>query len=111
MAQKPETKFYNRIRPFLDDIPHSFWIRVDQRSHRGDPDIIGCINGQFIALELKKDDKTNPSKLQDYVLKRIADTNGIALVLNPQNFEESYAMLMELSCNEQDDEEESIMLN
>ena len=48
---------------------------------RGIPDLLGCVNGFFIAIELKrstaKKDKSRES-LQEYVCSKIVDAGGIS---------------------------------
>lgn len=59
----------------------------------GIPDFLGCINGQFVALELKKDNTSPPSALQAYILEKIRKAGGMAFVVSPENWEEIYAHL------------------
>ena len=67
---------------------NSYWMKIQQLSIRGIPDIIGLVNGRFVALELKKSPEEKADKLQEYVLKEIDNAGGIALVANPENFQE-----------------------
>lgn len=96
MGIKPETKFKLRIRTKLNAIPNSFWTKVQQVTLRGTPDFVGCINGTFVALELKVgDNKADP--LQAYYLKQIKGAGGIALVLTPENEFDVFHILGELT--------------
>lgn len=95
MAQKPETKFRARIRPLLESIPKSYWESVQQKTIRGTPDILGCVNGYFVALELKVDSEV--TVLQRHKLECIKYANGIALVVTPKNWEEVFTGLKALS--------------
>lgn len=57
---------------------------------RGLPDIIGCVNGLFVAMELKnsksKKDKSREA-LQEYTCNKIVDSGGIAYFrVTPDNF-------------------------
>lgn len=87
MATKPETVFKNRIRPHLDALPSSWWFKTQQVSLRGIPDFIGCLNGKFVALELKKDAKAPIGKLQIHILELIQSAGGYAAVVYPDNWE------------------------
>lgn len=87
MAKKPETLFKEKVLEELRTLPHSYWIKIQQVTLKGVPDILGVINGRFIALELKKDAKEKPEKLQEYVLNEVNKAGGIALVTSPENFE------------------------
>jgi|TARA_R100000664_G_scaffold20397_1_gene29589 hypothetical protein len=88
MAKKPETIFKEKVLEELREIKNSYWIKIQQVALKGVPDILGTINGRFIALELKiEGDKAD--KLQEYVLQEIDKSGGIALVVNPNNFEQA----------------------
>lgn len=60
-------------------------MKVQQVSKSGTPDILMCLNGLFVAIELKTD-KGRLSPLQEYNLNKIAESGGIALVMAPKNF-------------------------
>ncbi len=53
-----------------------------QFTKAGVPDLICCVNGQFVAIELKTD-TGRLSKLQEYNLAKIKESGGQALVLRP----------------------------
>ena len=97
MAKKPETLFKERIRPKLKKIPHSWWEKIQQVGIRGTPDFLGCVCGVFVALELKKDEKSKIDPLQVHKLKLIANAGGVAFVVSPENWEEVYAELLALA--------------
>lgn len=96
MAKKQETKFKERIRPFLDSLPKSWWLKTQMLAILGIPDFLGCLQGYFIAMELKVDGKA-PTALQRYVLKKIRDAGGIALHVHPENWEDVYKLLKDVS--------------
>lgn len=52
----------------------------------GIPDLICCLRGLFLALELKTDDGII-SPLQEYNLEKICKSGGITMVLRPKYFE------------------------
>lgn len=52
----------------------------------GIPDILACVNGQFLAIELKTD-TGRLSKLQEYNLAKIRESGGQAITLRPSGFE------------------------
>jgi len=99
VALKPETRFKNKIRPLLKRLPNSYWVKVAQVSTRGVPDYLGCINGHFIALELKCSDKEKPDPLQQWHLNQIAMAGGFGIAVCPENWEVVYEMLKEFACN------------
>jgi|TARA_R100000458_G_scaffold3798_1_gene3081 hypothetical protein len=88
MPKKPETIFKEKALEELREIKNSYWMKIQQVAIRGVPDIIGLVNGRFIALELKKSHQEKADKLQEYVLQEVDKAGGIALVTNPENFAE-----------------------
>ena len=59
--------------------------------------MIGCLNGKFVALELKKDAKAPIGKLQVHILNLINDAGGLGLVVYPENWEEVFIELKNTS--------------
>lgn len=57
---------------FGDDI---WFTKISDRYMKGVPDIIGCIDEKFFALELKRD-KGTPSMLQEYNVDKIKKAGG-----------------------------------
>lgn len=53
----------------------------------GIPDLIICVNGFFIAAELKGEGG-KPSELQEKNIRLINQGNGIGIILYPQGFEQ-----------------------
>lgn len=96
---QPETKFKNRIRPYLDRLTNTWVVKISQRSIRGTPDFLLCIGGIFVALELKKDERSKTTKLQDYNMGKIYDAGGIALKVYPENWDEIHEFLVRLAKN------------
>lgn len=87
MAKKPETKFREKtVLPFLKTLPNTEFFAIQQVAIKGDPDYFLCINGLFIALELKAE-KGKIRKLQQYKLDRVTNNGrGKAFVANPQTW-------------------------
>lgn len=96
MSQKPETKFRAKVRPRLDAIENSWWESIQQKTINGTPDIIGCIKGRFIAIELKASEKSVVSPLQKHKLEEIVKAGGISHILHPGNCEEVLTSLESL---------------
>lgn len=63
---------------------------------RGIPDIIACINGKFVAIEVKRNHsvnaKANISHIQDIQISKIKESKGFACVVSSL---EEYQLLME----------------
>lgn len=84
--QKSETVFRKKVRAVLEKIPNSWWESIQQKTIRGTPDIIGCVNGRFVAIELKSE-KGVLAPLQEYKLNGIIKANGIAFSVRPSEWD------------------------
>jgi len=96
MAKQPESVFWIRIKPKLKSIPKSWWFKVQLVGMFGIPDVIGLVNGRFVALELKVRKKGHGGDgelLQNHNLKLIRKAGGIGLRVYPENWEEVYSLL------------------
>lgn len=58
------------VLKYLNSLPNSKAINIHGSifSERGTPDIVGSVNGQFIAFECKRDIKEVPTKIQKWRL-------------------------------------------
>ncbi len=59
--------------------------KIQQVAKCGTPDILLCVGGQFVGIELKKSQKEAPNVLQQHKLKRIVAAGGVAYVAYPEN--------------------------
>lgn len=91
-----ETKFKNRVKPRLDEIPKSFFIKIQLKALRGIPDYIGCVNGRFVALELKNEDTTTDS-LQGWTLRKLRAAGAYTCVVKPSNLDKVVEDLKKLA--------------
>lgn len=86
MAQ--EKNFENKIKTFL--MTHRAWFikywAGSQFTKSGIPDILACVNGQFVAIEVKAPNG-KPSELQLHTIKKIREAGGFAFVLYPSGFD------------------------
>ncbi len=90
--QKEETRFRKRVDTFLNSLPNCKHFSIQQKTICGDPDKLICLNGYFIALELKKDEeslKKKGFKLQAYTLSQVTHAGGFGLVSYPGNWEKT----------------------
>lgn len=98
---KPETRFRNsRVLPFLKTLKNTKRFAIQQVAISGDPDYILCTRGKFIALELK-DRGEKPRPLQRHILDEVTNAGGVALVADPDNWEEIKMTLLKLDRGEQ----------
>lgn len=78
---KEQTIQHNIIK-FLESKGH-YVVKVIQASKAGVPDLLACINGRFVGLEVKKPDKVkNTSKLQVYNLEKIKESGGRGYIVS-----------------------------
>ena len=82
-----EKVFENKIKSYLKSIG-AYFIKThgDRFSRVGTPDIIACVNGHFVAVEVKAD-KGKPSDLQLHHIQQINNAGGYAVILYPKDFE------------------------
>lgn len=91
-----EKLFENKIKKFLTE--QDVWFVkffANNFTRSGIPDLLCCVNGKFVAIEVKSD-KGKPSVLQLRQIELIKKSNGIGLILYPKDFEEFKNLIMEL---------------
>jgi len=84
-----ESQFQSKVEKYLKSID-AWYVKYwggGTFTKVGIPDLLCCINGKFVALELKTD-KGKPSELQLHHIKKINDANGYARILRPSQFED-----------------------
>ena len=71
-----ESYLRDKVRRYLKD--KKGWYRKIHQSlfSAGIPDFIGCCQGKFIAIELKKDKRGKLDKLQQINIKEIREKGG-----------------------------------
>lgn len=74
-----ESEIQKKIIQYLNTIG-AYTIKTISTNRNGCPDVICCLNGKFIALEVKAD-KGIVSKLQEHNIKQIKNSGGIAEVV------------------------------
>ena len=87
MAQL-ESQFKKRVKADLDQLPECYYFVKEALALRGIADIIGCVNGCFFALELKRDKKQAEKKigrimLQRHYLKKVKQSGGYGVITFP----------------------------
>lgn len=79
-----------KIRAFLDKQEQTYYFTKEARAIRGIPDIICCVRGVFVALEVKRskaDVLKKGAKLQAYNIEKINKAQGCAFFVYPENLE------------------------
>ena len=64
----------------------------------GVPDILACVNGYFVGIEVKADNG-HPSDLQLYNVRKIREAGGFAWVVYPSGYDELTKILNDLHCD------------
>lgn len=91
---KPETRFKLKVVKQLEKVDTLWLVKVQQVTICGTPDILMCVNGRFVAWELKVG-SNKATNLQQYTLNAITKAGGIARVVTPENLDEC---LEEIKC-------------
>lgn len=95
MAATPESKVKKRVREILDKLSiYHFMPPANGFGRAGIPDIIGCLNGHFIAIECKAG-KGTTTPLQDRELDRIHNAGGTTFIARESNLDELQQILKE----------------
>jgi hypothetical protein len=82
MAQKPESGLQRRVQKALRAAFPGSYIRkihVSEFAAAGTPDLICCIHGLFVGIEIKTPGR-KPTKLQEHEFNEIIKAGGIAVV-------------------------------
>lgn len=82
-----EKAFENKIKAHLKSVG-AYFIKThgDRFSKVGTPDILACVNGHFVAVEVKAE-KGKASDLQVYHIEQIKKAGGYGVILYPKDFE------------------------
>lgn len=85
-----EKQFEKKVRVWLKETfkgrQWHFKVFGNAFQESGIPDLLGCVNGRLIGLEIKSD-TGKPSDLQLYKIELINKAGGYARVVNPSNWE------------------------
>jgi hypothetical protein len=99
LAKQKETSFKEKVKDDLKIVENCWYVKIQQRSIRGIPDLLLCINGMFVAIELKTD-KGIVSPLQKHILSQITLAKGLGLVAQPKNWKSVLTALIALGRGE-----------
>lgn len=83
-----EKQFENKIKKYLKEHGAYFlkyWAGA-QFTKSGVPDILACVNGYFVGIEVKAQNG-KPSELQLYNIRQIRKAGGFAYVVYPSGWE------------------------
>lgn len=96
-----EKSFENQIKKFLDS-KNCWYVKYFANSYTksGIPDILACVNGLFVAIEVKAE-HGKATELQYWNRNKIRESGGIAIILYPNQFEQ-FKMMIEDMINHSD---------
>lgn len=91
-----EKNFENKIKRYLKD-NGSWFVKyfANRMTKSGIPDILACVNGYFVAIEVKASNG-KPSELQVWNKDKIREAGGISLILYPEQFEDFKLLIDDL---------------
>lgn len=84
----PEKIFETKIKRMLTD-QGCYFIKhfANRNTEAGVPDILACVNGEFLGIEVKSD-SGNPTDLQLHHIEKIRKAGGLAFVVYPSGFDQ-----------------------
>jgi Holliday junction resolvase len=97
VAQTPEGKVKARVTKVLREAGvYYFFPATHGYGRSGVPDIVGCVNGMFLAIECKAG-KGKLTALQANEIQSIRHAGGVAVVVNEENWDMVLPLVRELS--------------
>lgn len=92
-----EKNFENKIKKFIES--NDGWqvkFFANRMTKNGIPDILACINGYFVGIEVKAQNG-RPSALQLHHCNKIRKAGGFAFVVYPSGFDELKEFILNLN--------------
>lgn len=87
MAATPEKKVKDKVVNILkEEEVYYFFPATHGFGRSGVPDIVCCVDGHFLAIECKAG-TNKPTALQVREIEAIRRSNGVALVVNEENWD------------------------
>lgn len=73
-----EKDIQRQIIKYLEQELNAYVVKTIATNKRGTPDILACVNGRFVAIEVKRPG-CKPTPLQLLTLERIRERGGLAI--------------------------------
>jgi len=95
----PEKRFETKIKEFLDS-EGAYYVKyfANRNTKSGIPDILACVHGYFVAIEVKAQNGTVKA-LQEHHLTEIRIAGGFSFALYPSGFEAFKQFIYGLNCD------------
>lgn len=92
----PEKTFENKIKKYIED-QGGWFVKffANRMTKEGIPDILACIGGYFVGIEVKAQNG-KPSELQIYHCNKIRKAGGFAFIVYPSGWEDLKRILNQL---------------
>lgn len=83
-----EKTFENKIKRMLKE-NGAYFVKFFANSYTksGVPDILACVNGYFVGIEVKAENG-HPSDLQLYNVQKIRESGGFAFIVYPSGYDD-----------------------
>lgn len=91
-----ETIFKRKVLKDLKKLPRCYVLKTQERSRRGVLDLILCLSGLYVSIELKIPGE-KPEPLQDVNIRRVKNAGGIAFWTDPEQWPAHLKLLGELA--------------
>lgn len=96
MAATPEKKVKDKVVGILkEEGVYYFFPATHGFGRSGVPDIVCCVNGHFLGIECKAG-TNKPTALQVREIEAIRRSNGVAIVVNEENWDMVRALVRKL---------------
>jgi hypothetical protein len=92
-----EKNFQAKVVKKLKTLKNTWFYKASDRVKNGIPDIIACVDGAFVALELKRAESAKATPLQLHTLEEIGAANGFTWVVHPQNWDLVWETLVKMA--------------
>lgn len=96
MASTPEKKVKDKVVGILkEEEVYYFFPATHGFGRSGVPDIVCCVNGHFLAVEVKAG-TNKPTALQVREIEAVRRSNGVAIVVNEENWDMVRALVRKM---------------
>ena len=103
MTKQSETRFKEQVIEDLKLLKNCWFLKTQEKARRGVPDLLLCVKGNFVAIELKTDYGV-VAPLQEHILGKILAAEGLAFVATPETWESQLRCILTISGSPQDEE-------
>ncbi len=92
-----EKDFQNFVNKKLRTLKNTWFVKIADRAKKGIPDYLLCVDGRFIAIEIKRSITSRATPLQEHTLYEIREAAGCGWVVFPENWDQVWVDLKTLA--------------